>query len=191
MLAGVTVNAAPAAITVSATAGAVINGVATVTATATGGTAPFEYSINAGATFQGTGVFAGISVGATVTVTVRDANGCTVSSAPVTIGSVAIPGALTATVSLSGQILCAGGTASLTVTASGGTAPYTFSLNGGTFVSNNVFSGLTAGAFVVTVKDAGGATFVAASVTVNAAPAAITATATLNGRYYAVEVQLP
>ncbi len=49
----------------------------TITATATGGTAPYEYAIDG--TFQSSGTFSNLSNG-NYTVTVRDANGCTVSA---------------------------------------------------------------------------------------------------------------
>ncbi len=168
-LSAVTVNAAPAAITVTATASAVLNGVATVTATATGGTAPYQFSINGGVTYQSSGTFAGIAVGASVTITVKDAMGCTSTSAPITITGGSNPiVSLTATVTVSGQVTCNGGTATLTVNATGGTAPYTYSINGAAYVSSNVFSNLTGGVYTVIVKDATGALYTAASVTVNA-----------------------
>jgi hypothetical protein len=177
-LSAVTVNAAPAAITVTATASAVTNGVATVTATATGGTAAYEYSINGGTTYVSSNVFAGIAVGASVTITVKDAMGCTSTSAPITItgGGVVTPvtpGTLTATATINGQILCYGGMTSITVNATGGTAPYTYNMNGGAYVTSNVFSGLTAGMYVVSVKDANGEMFYASCITVNAAPSTI------------------
>lgn len=49
----------------------------TITATALGGTAPYEYSL--GSTFQSSGTFSNLGNG-NYTVTARDANGCTVSA---------------------------------------------------------------------------------------------------------------
>jgi len=46
----------------------------------------------------------------------------------------------------------------ITVTASGGTAPYTYQLGTGGFVGTNVFTGLAAGTYTLTVKDADGNT---------------------------------
>ena len=48
---------------------------ATITASATGGTAPYTYSKN-GSTFQSSGTFSSIGVGS-ITITAKDANGCT------------------------------------------------------------------------------------------------------------------
>ncbi|RYZ61834.1 MAG: T9SS type B sorting domain-containing protein, partial [Chitinophagaceae bacterium] len=44
----------------------------------------------------------------------------------------------------------------VTVFASGGTAPYRFSINGGSPQALNVFTGLTAGTYTITVEDAAG-----------------------------------
>ncbi len=44
----------------------------------------------------------------------------------------------------------------ITAQASGGQSPYQFSLNGGTFQSSSIFSGLGAGSYSVTVRDASG-----------------------------------
>jgi hypothetical protein len=51
-----------------------------------------------------------------------------------------------------------GNDAVLTVTASGGTTTYQYSLNGGTQQSSNIFSGLGAGTYTVTVTDLNGCT---------------------------------
>jgi gliding motility-associated-like protein len=51
---------------------------------------------------------------------------------------------------------CGDGNGSMFVTASGGTAPYQFSIDGVNFQAGNLFSGLTAGDYLVVVKDANG-----------------------------------
>jgi hypothetical protein len=168
--ASVTVAAAPAAISVNAAAGVCVGGLATVTATATGGTGPFQFSINGGATYQSSGIFTGIATGTNVTVTVRDANGCTATSAAVQVSCVVTPGCPTilATTSINGQLTCNGGTVSLTVTAGNGVAPYSYSIDGGvTFQTSNVFNGLTVGIYTVIVRDANLCTGLAAPVTVS------------------------
>ncbi|WP_428657680.1 Ig-like domain-containing protein [Runella sp.] len=66
-------------------------------------------------------------------------------------------GSITASVVSQTNINCLGAsTGAVTVTGSNGVAPYTYKLGSGAFVSSGTFSNLTAGAYTVTVKDAGG-----------------------------------
>ncbi|MFN5170245.1 MAG: SprB repeat-containing protein [Cyclobacteriaceae bacterium] len=51
---------------------------------------------------------------------------------------------------------CTSPDGSISVTGSGGTAPYQFKLDNGPFQSNSTFSGLTAGSFQISAKDANG-----------------------------------
>ena len=96
----VTINVLPPAITVSATAGtiATFGGTTTLTANAAGGTSPYSYSLNGG-TFQSSNTFT-ISAG-TFTVSVRDANGCTATSAAVVVTQ-PVQGTLTTTLNYTG-----------------------------------------------------------------------------------------
>ncbi|MFN5635850.1 MAG: gliding motility-associated C-terminal domain-containing protein, partial [Flavobacteriales bacterium] len=122
------------------------NGTANVTAS--GGTAPYTYLWNNNSTFA---TVANLAPG-NYSVTVTDANGCTVS-ANVNITEPAILGANTA----STDVTCNGlnnGTAS--VTASGGTAPYTYLWNNN--ATSATVSNLAPGNYTVTVTDANGCT---------------------------------
>ncbi len=57
------------------------------------------------------------------------------------------------------NVSCNGGSdGSITVNAAGGTPPYQYSLNGGAYQGGAVFSGLSAGTYTVTVRDANGCT---------------------------------
>ncbi|MCC3155201.1 T9SS type A sorting domain-containing protein, partial [Hymenobacter sp. BT770] len=89
--------------------------------------------------------------GVNIPVSVSDANGCT-SATTVTIAQ---PTLLSVT-AVSANVLCFGGTGSITVTANGGTpgAGYRYALDGGAFGSANVFSGLRPGIYNVSVIDA-------------------------------------
>lgn len=49
-------------------------------------------------------------------------------------------------------------TTNVYVTVTGGTAPYMYQLNNGIFQSSNIFTNLTAGSYLITVKDANGYT---------------------------------
>lgn len=143
----------------------------TVTANASGGTAPYTYSIN-GVTFQSSNFFTGL-IGGIYTLTVKDANGCT-NAVVITITSspapqiTAIPAAAT----------CGSNNGTITAFGSSGTAPLQYSINGNTYQAGNVFTNLTPGAYTVTVKDANGC-MATVNVTIPNSPApAVTATST-------------
>ncbi|MFO7620022.1 MAG: hypothetical protein R6W81_01990, partial [Bacteroidales bacterium] len=58
------------------------------------------------------------------------------------------------------NVLCFGNsTAAVTVTANNGTSPYNYSLDGGAFLASGTFSGLSAGNYTVTARDANNCTF--------------------------------
>jgi hypothetical protein len=164
----------PTAITASAAAGTIacFGGSTTLTVTASGGTAPLQYSLNGGA-FQAGNTFSVNAAGSPYTVTVRDANLCTATTNSVAVSQ---PTAITASAA-AGTINCFGGTTTLTVTASGGTAPLQYSLNGGAFQAGNTFTVNAAGSpYTVTVRDASLCTATTNSVAVTQ-PTAITASA--------------
>ncbi|HRI24249.1 MAG TPA: SprB repeat-containing protein, partial [Ferruginibacter sp.] len=147
--------------------------VGTVTASAAGGTAPYQYSINGGTTYQSNNFFTGLAPGL-YTLVVKDANNCSNSNV-VTIISGTAP-SLSATPSTAS---CGQSNGSITGFASGGTAPYTYSINGNTFQLSSIFSGLASGAYTVYVKDAN-ACIKTAAVTVPNSPApTVTAVTTL------------
>lgn len=144
----------PAAITATATitdascAGSA-DGVLVVNAT--GGTAPYRYTINSGL-FQSDSTFNNLAAG-TYVVTVRDVNFCE-DNFQFTVGNTS---SIVATFSAVTQVACFGdATGAFTVTGSGGTAPYEYALNGGGYSSTNTFTGLTAATYDVSVRDAGG-----------------------------------
>jgi gliding motility-associated-like protein len=119
-----------------------------VTATGTGGVAPYEYSLNSGG-WQTLGTFGSLAAGNYV-ITVRDASMVTFDI-PVTIYSPdeAVGGGIISQT----DVLCAGtATGSVTVTATGGVPPYMYSLDGGAFQSGTSFN-VSAGTHVVTIRD--------------------------------------
>jgi hypothetical protein len=145
----------------------------TVTANATGGTAPYQYSINGGTTYQTGNFFTGLVAGQ-YTLVVKDAAGCT-NRTIITITTSPVV-ALTATPA---SATCGQNNGTITAFGSGGTAPLQYSINGNIFQVSTFFTGLTPGVYTVTVKDAIGCTKTA-TVTVNNFPAP-TVTATSNG----------
>ena len=134
--------------------------------TASGGVAPYTYDWAdlAGTTDpeDRTGIIAG-----TYTVTVKDANGCSAAPLAVTITQPASAVAVAKTSQT--DVLCFGSsTGAINITASGGVAPYTYDwadLAGTTDPEDR--TGLIAGTYTVTVKDANGC---------SAAPLAVTIT---------------
>ncbi|MDX2001406.1 MAG: gliding motility-associated C-terminal domain-containing protein, partial [Chitinophagales bacterium] len=118
-----------------------------VTASAAGGSLPYEYSINGG-TYQSSGSFLGLNAG-NYTLRVRDANGCIASG---TI-SVLQPSAITTVVSQLSPVSCFGGNdGSASVLAASGSPGYTYLWsNGNTGATAN---NLPAGFVRVTVTDA-------------------------------------
>lgn len=119
----------------------------------TGGTGTLEYSVN-GSTYQTSPLFTTLPAG-TYNVTVKDAVGC-IGNITVTITEPA-SFVMTSTVT---DALCSGDeTGSVSVLVGGGSGTLAYSIDFGvTYQSSNVFTGLEAGLYIVTVKDAGGCT---------------------------------
>lgn len=134
------------------------------TGLAAGGTAPYTYSWNTGAsTASLSGVGAGVYM-----LTVTDANGC---SATVSI-TITEPTALVASIAGQTNVLCNGAsTGAALVAVTGGTAPYTYVWSNGT--TDAALSGVAAGTYTVAVTDGNGCT-ASASVTLTE-PAALVA----------------
>ncbi len=134
----------------------------TATVTVNGGTVPYSYSWSNGAITQS---IASIPAG-TYTVTVTDDKGCTASSSVTVTANQAFNPSASVT-----NVLCFGtATGSITITNVNGVSPFQFSLNGVDFSSSAplpyTFSGLAAGSYTITVKDANGCTgFVTKTVT--------------------------
>jgi hypothetical protein len=127
----------------------------TIIANASGGTAPYTYSID-GTNFQSSNVFNTLAVG-NFTVSAKDANGCT-GSGNFTLQNPCAGVTITANGTLTYPTTQGGTNGSIVASASGGVGPYTFSLNNGAFQSSGTFSNLAAGNYSVTAKDANGCT---------------------------------
>lgn len=135
----------------------------TIISTGTGGTGPYEFSLNGGS-FQSSGSFNNLAAGS-YSIEVRDANGCT-STQNRSLTSTSAPSLSIATPL---QPSCNEANGAFTAQASGGTAPYQFALNNGALQSNGRFGNLAAGTYTVSVRDAQGCT--ASTTTTLQAPA--------------------
>lgn len=118
-----------------------------------GGTAPYTYALDGG-TFGSSNKFADLAAG-TYSVTVKDSQGCTVTS-NTTIDE---PGPIVISSTNAVLPLCNGDSnVEISVTASGGTGTLEYSLDGTNYQSSNSFTGLTAGTYNITVRDANSCT---------------------------------
>ena len=152
----ITVNQ-PTAIIPTVTAGTitVAGGITTITVSATGGTGSYSYKLNSGS-YQSSNTFTGVAAG-TYTITVKDANACTATRSITVTQPTSGPFKLNL-VSKTNETCKGRKDGTITVICTGGTAPYTYRINFGSYSSNNVFSNLKPGFYVVTGRSATGAT---------------------------------
>lgn len=102
---------------------------------ASGGVAPYQYSIDAGITYQAVASFTNLAAGS-YTIRIKDFNGCFID-VPVVLTE---PSLLT--MSASGlPSTCNGTDGTITITAAGGTPSYLYSIdNGASYVGSNIFA---------------------------------------------------
>lgn len=114
-----------------------------------GGTGPFQYSINGGA-FQASNTFSNLTAGVYI-IRVDDASGCTDIVDTVVVSQVNGPQNGVANVT---NATCGAANGQIDITGvSGGTPAYSYSLNGGAPQASATFSGLPAGVYSVTIFD--------------------------------------
>ncbi len=127
------------------------NGSVTVAANPATGTAPYQYSINGGGTWQAGSTFNNL-IASIYTVIAKDANGCT-KYVPVTITQLAI---LLATVTKT-EVTCNGANdGTITVSSpTGGSGTYQYSNDGGAnWVVSGIFTNLVPGTYDIWIRDA-------------------------------------
>jgi large repetitive protein len=130
--------------------------------TPSGGTAPYQFSSNNGTTYGLANPMTGLCAG-TISVVVKDANGCLTNSNVV----ITQPAPVSATFVKTNPICNGSCDGTITVTPSGGTPTYQYSLNGGTLQSGTTVTGGCAGNNTVLVVDANGCQFNSVQVLVN------------------------
>ncbi|MGN6567900.1 MAG: SprB repeat-containing protein, partial [Flavipsychrobacter sp.] len=111
---------------------------------------PYTYQLNTG-TFGTSNTFSNLPAG-TFSVHVQDTELCHFD----TTVTLTEPTALVATHTVINVDCYSNATGSITENASGGTPSYTYSFNGGAYSSTNLFTGLTAGTYIIAVKDNNG-----------------------------------
>jgi hypothetical protein len=144
----------------------------------TGGTPPYEYSNDGGATWQASPIFGSLTA-ASYDIQVRDANLCVSAIVPT---NVAEPGAINFTPVTNSNVTCnSGNNGEIEITnVTGGTGPFTYSNNGGTtWQASAIFSNLSAGDYDMQVRDANLCVSAVQQVTITE-PAAITFTPVKN-----------
>lgn len=139
---------------------------ATITITATGGEAPYQFSIDNGANYQPSNTFVNQLAGS-YNIRVRDANNCDVTDTY----TITEPLTLSASAAVTQLAECNPGLgAEVRITnAIGGTAPYEYSFDGGTNYSTNPIGFLLPGTHTVYIRDANNCTF-PMSVTIDPEP---------------------
>ncbi|MBS1924263.1 MAG: gliding motility-associated C-terminal domain-containing protein, partial [Bacteroidetes bacterium] len=132
-----------------------------LTFNAIGGTAPLQYSVNNGSSFQSGVGFSGLTA-ANYSVVIQDANGCS-ASAVATITNQAGP---TSANVVANDVKCNGvANGIISIYANGGTGILQYSINNGSlFQQGNIFSGLSTGTYQIVIQDANGCSITAQSV---------------------------
>lgn len=139
-----------------------------ITVSSAGGTPGYTWSVDAGP-FGASPTFNNLSAGPHI-VTVMDANGCTSNlnfniNEPFQVGVVLVA---------VGNIACNGAsTGALLFAGFGGTPPYTYSLDGINFAPPATISGLSAGNYTITVRDANNCTSTVSAVLTEPSPIVI------------------
>ncbi|WP_298553727.1 T9SS type B sorting domain-containing protein [uncultured Algibacter sp.] len=126
-----------------------------------------EYSIDNGSTFSNSNVFTGLANG-TYDVVVQYSSGPSVCiTAPQSVSIITLA-SVTGTATLTTPYSCISDGIITVSGVTGGTAPYTYSLDGVNFQSGTTFTGLTEGAYTVTIRDSSGCAFIAAPIIIDA-----------------------
>ncbi|MFC2113411.1 SprB repeat-containing protein, partial [Bacteroidota bacterium] len=123
----------------------------TIAVFASGGSTPYSYSVDTGASYDTASVFVGLGP-ATYIVVVQDASGCSVTGDTIVLSNP--PGLNLGTSTVENVLTCAGdSTGSITVSATGGTGALEYSLDTTTWQSSGTFDSLPAGIYVALVRD--------------------------------------
>lgn len=124
----------------------------TITIAAILGVPAYQYSIDGGATWQGSNEFDDLPAG-NYTVSLKDTTGYTITQDFV-VNLSSVPFTFTTTVT--NETVAGAGNGKIVVNVIGATGPYTYSKDGGaTYQSSNTFDHLVPGDYTIYVKDSG------------------------------------
>ncbi|MFN8277651.1 MAG: gliding motility-associated C-terminal domain-containing protein [Chitinophagales bacterium] len=124
-----------------------------IIATGSGGTTPYQYSLNGGPS-QISATFNSLPAG-NYQVTIIDGHSCTDTFSISLVNTYAV----SASVDTQHNVSCFGGNDGfVTILFTGGVNPVTYSLNGGLPQASPTFSGLSAGTYTITARDGNGCT---------------------------------
>lgn len=127
-----------------------------ISVSANGGKAPYQFSINGGA-FSDNTLFQNLGAGL-YTIEAKDANGCSGFLNP--SAQINIPNStLAATATAVQDSNCIDDNGSIAVNASGGTPPYTYKIGTGAFTESASFSNLASGSYTIVIRDSEGCSF--------------------------------
>ncbi len=133
-----------------------------LTISASGAIPSYQFSIDGGVTFQPLGTFNNLPQGS-YNIIIKDANNCEI----IVSATVNEPAILEASYVSATDATCGNPNGSFEVTGTGGTSSFDYSIDGGvTYQTSGIFSGLLAGSYTVTVKDANNCT-ATTTVTIN------------------------
>lgn len=131
----------------SATPASCNNNNGRITATGSGGRAPYQFSID-NTNFQSSNSFTNLAAGA-YEITLRDADGLTVR-VPITVGQ-------SQCLSFNANFTntsCGRNNGVISVVVTEGVRPFSYSINGNAYQPDSIFNSLSAGAYTVSVRDA-------------------------------------
>ena len=128
-----------------------MNANGSITVTATGGTTPYQYSVNGGSTFQSGSNFPGLGAGS-YNIVVNDANGCVAN----TTAGITNTGGFNLTIT-GAQTICLGNTATITAGGAGVGGTYSWDNGLGAGSTKNVTPSTTT-TYTVIAQDAAGCT---------------------------------
>ena len=136
----------------------------TINVTATNGYS-LEYSIDGGNSFFNSPVFTGLAPGDYDVVVQYSIGSSVCSSTPQTV-SILADDAISGTAELTADFTC-NSTGTITVTGvTGGNPPYNYSIDGINYQASNVFTGLTAGTYTISIQDSNVCTAITNSITI-------------------------